>query len=174
MRKAWNPDEDARLIALRKAGHTVGQIASALGRSRGGVSSRMTRLGLFDKETKRPWQAWEIDHLIAHYRDPEWPVKRLAEHYGRTHNAVRMRAAYLGIQRPDLDYKSKPAEMDQRIVTLAMADMPKDVIAERLGCSAAYVWVVLKKRPGLHRRWKSRLGMRRRSIKRETGEANHG
>lgn len=170
----WTPEEDARLVALREAGHSINQIVTIIGRTRGSVSSRMTRLGLFGKNTNRPWEAWEIDHLIAHYRHPEWPVKRLAERYGRTEGAVRMRAAYLGIQRPDLDYKAKPAEMDQRIVTLAMADLPSDEIAETVGCSPGYVWVVLKQRPALHRRWKERLGLRRRKSAYHQGEKRHG
>ncbi|WP_299316997.1 hypothetical protein, partial [uncultured Halomonas sp.] len=110
----WTPAEDAQLIALREAGKSINQIVATMDRSRGSISSRMTRLGLFNRTTNRAWEPEEIEHLIAHYRDPEWPVKRLAERYGRTEGAVRMRAAYLGIQRPDLDYKAKPAEMDQR------------------------------------------------------------
>ena len=174
MRKPWTPEEDARLIALREAGHSINQVVAVLGRTRGSVSSRMTKLGLFNKNTQRPWTAEEIDHLIAHYRDPEWPVKRLAARYGRTKGAVRMRAAYLGIQQPERDYKTKPAEVDQRIVTLAMADLPSDEIAERVGCSPGYVWRVMKQRPNLHRQWKRRLGIRRRRSEYHQGGAHHG
>lgn len=174
MRKPWTPEEDARLIALREAGHSVNQVVTLIGRTRGSVSSRMTKLGLFNKTTSRAWTAQEIDHLIDHYRDPEWPVKRLAELYGRTKGAVRMRAAYLGIQRPEIDYKAKPAEVDQRIVTLAMGDVPSDEIAEQVGCSPGYVWLVMKQRPALHRQWKRRLGQRRRRSEYHQGGKRHG
>ncbi len=174
IRKPWTPEDDARLKALREAGHSINQIVTLIGRTRGSVSSRMTRLGLFNRNTNRPWSAEEIDHLIAHYRDPEWPVKRLAEHYGRTLGAVRMRAAYLGIQQPERDYKAKPAEVDQRIVTLAMGDVPSDEIAERVGCSPGYVWLVMKQRPALHRQWKRRLGQRRRRSEYHQGGKRHG
>jgi|AntDeeMinimDraft_6_1070357.scaffolds.fasta_scaffold13402_3 transposase-like protein len=174
MRKPWTPELDARLIALREGGHSITEIAKAMERSRGSISSRMTKLGLFDKSKNRPWTPGETDHLIAHYREPEWPAKRLAEHYDRTSAAVRMRAAYLGIQRPEIDYKAKPNEMDQRIVTLAMGDVPSGEIAEQVGCSPAYVWVVMKKRPTLHRQWKRRLGIRRRKSEYHQGGARHG
>lgn len=44
----WTADMDKTLVAIWRAGRTVGQIAAEMGRSRGAISSRLVRLGLVD------------------------------------------------------------------------------------------------------------------------------
>lgn len=161
--KRWTSAEEQTLRDMWAAEHTVSAIAKKLKRTRASVSGRLAKLGLFGGRMapRKVWSREEIDFLLAHYRKPGWTAAKIADHLGRSASTVYEKARYFGAADPDTDYKTKPREIDQKIITLAMADTSTSEIAERLGCSAGYVWKVMKARPALHKRWKQREARRR-------------
>lgn len=162
--KHWTPDEERRLCDLwASRDHSVGDIAKLLGRTRPSVSGRINKLGLFGGRAapRKRWSKDEIDFLLAHYRQPGWTASLIAERLGRSTSTVYEKARYFGIADPGSDYKTKPPEIDQRILTMAMAGTGSTQIAREVGCSAGYVWKVMKSRPALHKRWKAGENERR-------------
>lgn len=175
-RMTWTPELVATLRQLWAEHKTTREIAEIMGISRGSVSSRLSRLGLFGgrgPETRR-WTPEEDQFLIDHYRHPEWPAKRIAEHLGRPIGSIRGKAQYFGLQQPGVDYKVKPADVEARAITLAMQDVSTTEIARRLNVSAGWVWKIINQRPALHRQWIRRNGERRgESMRRAHAEGRH-
>ena len=160
----WTPKEERRMReAWETHQHSVGEIARMLGRTRASVSGRLAKLDLFGgrAEPRIRWSREDTDFLLAHYRQADWPASRIAERLGRPVCGVYEKARYFGASEPERDYKAKPKAVDQRIITLAMANTSSAEIGRIVGCSAGYVWKVMKARPGLHKRWKAGESERR-------------
>lgn len=50
--KTWTEDEEAKLISKWKSGQSLEEIATQLGRLRGGIRSRLKRLGMLEEQTE--------------------------------------------------------------------------------------------------------------------------
>src|SRR5690554_470579 len=153
--KRWTPSEDATLRELYSQGVPLRDIAKRMKRTRPSIQGRLAKKGIYGGRVaeRRPWTREEMDFLIAHYRQPGWTGRQIADHLGRSIKTVRGKAKYFGLTDPNRDYKTKPPGTDERIITLAMADTPTSEIAREVDCHESYVWLVIKHRPSLYRRW---------------------
>lgn len=71
MLSTWTPDEDARLREMRTAGHSVEDIAEALGRSTRNIRERCRALR-FGKGGKA-WRKPPTNLVREEERNPVWP-----------------------------------------------------------------------------------------------------
>ena len=99
-RKAVNftEDEVKRLTAMAQQGHTVGEMAAALGRRYGVIRNRLIRSSIpYTKSASRGFRAYHdrryleihVPIIEDYLRDPEQPWETIAEKHGTTDAQVR-------------------------------------------------------------------------------------
>jgi DNA-binding MarR family transcriptional regulator len=101
--RKWTAKEVALLKELYPE-CPIGEIAKRLGRTTSTVKNRAYRLGLKRKSSLgKLWTAEEVQLLIELYSTHE-DIQDIAERIGRTPNAVRAKAHYLGFGKSHITY----------------------------------------------------------------------
>ncbi len=75
--------------AMLKRGVSLTQAAKALGKTAPNLADALQRRGLYKTfASDRAWSAAEIEFLLTHYKDVNWPAELIAERLGRTTHVV--------------------------------------------------------------------------------------
>ena len=113
----WTPELDAELKQLHRAGYSNKDIAQKMGRTPGGISSRLTLIGEVEVKYADPNRYKKPDYASSSSRDNNFelwtpalddqlrrdfkrgrPARDIALDMGRTQRAINIRLTKLGLQ----------------------------------------------------------------------------
>lgn len=141
MRRKWSAEEEDRLLEFIKSpkNKTMIEIAEEMGRSRGSVRSKLTKLRKADNELGfvRRYSEEMEDYLDSFSNDPDTEcIKSVAKHFGKSYNSV---AGKLVRMRKDSEYtghlKRRWSKREDNALKHSHGIVPNKELAELLGRS---------------------------------------
>jgi len=108
----WNGEEDNLLKMLYPSSSKPVVMGALPGRSWSAISSRSHHLGLERKTGDKPggvWKAWtkEDEEKLKMLYQSDMPLMNIAEQFGRTVEAIQMKAASMRLRRPEAARRQK-------------------------------------------------------------------